>query len=320
MRGLTSEIAARLGAIPDARAWRDAPLGPFTTIGVGGKADILLTVASPVALAEALRVVAYAGVPWSILGGGSNILVADSGFAGVIVKLDEAFHYVDTPVGAAGRSVRVEAGGGLPLSRLAVHAAQAGLSGLEFACGIPGSVGGAVVMNAGAHSGSVSGVLEAVHVVSPAESGWLQAEALDWGYRRSGLPAHLVVTAARFRLSHAVSAEVLEHHRTLLGVRRRTQPRATRTFGSTFQNPPGDYAGRLLESSGLKGVRRGGAQVSTVHANFISNVGDATAGDVLGLMSMMRGTVRAKHEVVLEPEVRMLGGSFPWDQRARGAE
>lgn len=319
MRGLSPEIAARLGAIPEARTWRDAPLGPFTTMGVGGKADILLTVASPAALAEALRVVVDAGVPWSILGGGSNLLVADSGFAGVIVKLDEAFHYVEAPVGAGGRTVRVEAGGGLPLSRLAVHVAQAGLSGLEFACGIPGSVGGAVVMNAGAHSGSVSGVLEAVHVVGPADSGWLQADVLDWGYRRSGLPGDMVVTAARFRLSSAVSAEVLEHHRTLLGVRRRTQPRAMRTFGSTFRNPPGDYAGRLLESSGLKGVRRGGAQVSTVHANFISNVGDATAGDVFGLMSMMRGTVRARHAVVLEPEVRVLGGSFPWDQTAAGA-
>jgi len=309
-------MAARLGAIPDARTWRDAPLGPFTTIGVGGKADILLTAASSAALAEALRVVADAGVPWSILGGGSNLLVADSGFAGVVVKLDDAFHYVETPVGVGGRSMRVVAGGGLPLSRLAAHVAQAGLSGLEFACGIPGSVGGAVVMNAGAHSGSVSGVLEAVHVVGPTDSGWLQAELLDWGYRRSGLPGDMVVTAASFRLTRGVSAEILEHHRTLLGVRRRTQPRATRSFGSTFSNPPGDYAGRLLESCGLKGVRRGGAQVSAVHANFISNVGDATAGDVLGLMSMMRGTVRTRHEVVLDPEVRVLGGSFLWDQGA----
>ncbi len=309
-------MAARLGAIPDARTWRDAPLGPFTTIGVGGKADILLTAASSAALAEALRVVADAGVPWSALGGGSNLLVADSGFAGVVVKLDDAFHYVETPVGVGGRSVRVVAGGGLPLSRLAVYVAQAGLSGLEFACGIPGSVGGAVVMNAGAHSGSVSGVMEAVHVVGPADSGWIPAESLDWGYRRSGLFGDMVVTAASFLLVRGVTAEVLEHHRTLLGVRRRTQPRATRTFGSTFRNPPGDYAGRLLESCGLKGVRRGGAQVSGVHANFISNVGDATAGDVLGLMSMMRGTVWARHEVVLEPEVRVLGGSFLWDQGA----
>ncbi|HZK49509.1 MAG TPA: hypothetical protein VFD74_07915, partial [Thermoleophilia bacterium] len=117
---------------------------------------------------------------------------------------------------------------------------------------------------------------------------------------------------------HGRRAEILEHHRLLLGKRRKTQPRGSRTFGSTFRNPPGDYAGRLLESSGLKGVRRGGAQVSTVHANFISNLGDATTADVLALMVMMRGTVAERQGVFLEPEVRLIGADFPWGGRDGG--
>ena len=317
---MISELTPELSRITGLRLWRRAPLAPFTSIGVGGKADLLITVASVEAAAALVEVLSGSDLPWATLGAGSNLLVPDGGYRGVILKLDEDFHYVQEPEEQRAGRVRLVAGAGLSLSRLAVHAADLGLSGLEFACGIPGSVAGGVRMNAGAHSGCMADVVDALHVVSHEGRGWIDARHLEWGYRRSGLPEDAVVTAASFTLTHARRAEVLEHHRRLLATRRKTQPRGVRTFGSTFRNPPGDYAGRLLESSGLKGVRRGGAQISTVHANFISNLGDATAADVLGLMAMMRGTVAEKQDVLLEPEVRLLGACFPWERKEDGPD
>lgn len=317
--GLSADVIAALTAVPGLRPWRRAPLAPFTTIGVGGKTDLLLTAAGPEAVAEAVAVLEDAGAPWRVLGGGSNLIPADSGYRGVVLKLDEDFHYVETPVSLGGRAAQVVAGAALPLSRLAVHAADLGLSGLEFSCGIPGSVGGGVVMNAGAHGRSLADVVEAVHVVTADGSGWVDGARLDWGYRTWGLPESVVVTSVALRLTPGDRREILEHHRVLLAGRRRSQPRGARTFGSAFKNPEGDYAGRLLESCGLKGVRRGGAQVSPVHANFITNLGDATAADVLGLMTMMRGTVGERAGVLLEPEVHLLGGAFPWEHGGHGA-
>jgi UDP-N-acetylmuramate dehydrogenase len=167
-------------------------------------------------------------------------------------------------------------------------------------------------MNAGAHGSSLADVLEAVELATPAGLFWVAADELDWGYRSSNLPTGAVVTAAALSLTPASGAEILARHRTLLRVRRQTQPRGVRTFGSTFKNPPGESAGRLLESAGLKGASRGGAAVSALHANFISNSGDASSTDVLGLMTMMREAVYVKHRIFLEPEVRLVGARFPW--------
>lgn len=313
-----SDLLVALSRIDGLRPWHRAPLAPFTSVGVGGKADLLLTAADPRALSEAVDLLDSTRVPWAVLGAGSNLLVADGGFRGVILKLDDEFHFVDAPEERGG-SVRLVVGAALPLSRLAVHVADLGLSGLEFACGIPGSVGGGVFMNAGAHSSCVADVIRSLYVVSAEGRGWIDAGLLDWGYRDSGLPEGAVITMVEFTLTRGDRGEILEHHRRLLATRRKTQPRGVRTFGSTFRNPEGDYAGRLLESSGLKGVRRGGAQISTVHANFIANLGDATATDVLGLMVMMRGTVAERQSILLEPEVRLLGARFPWETPAHGA-
>lgn len=317
-RGVPSELVEALAAVPGVRPWSRAPLAPFTTIGVGGKADLLLTVATSEAVERVVGILGDGGVDWRVLGNGSNLLPADSGYCGVVLKLGEDLHYVETPQSLDGRQVRVIAGAALPLSRLAVHVADLGLSGLEFACGIPGAVGGGVVMNAGAHGRSLADVVDSVHLITEEGMGWVDGDLLEWGYRTWGLPETVVVTAASLTLVPADRQTVLDHHRTLLAARRRSQPRGARTFGSVFKNPEGEYAGRLLESSGLKGVRRGGARVSPLHANFIVNVGDATTADVLGLMSMMRGTVLERFHVALEPEVHLLGGSFPWGS-ARGA-
>lgn len=308
----------QLRAVEGARLWANAPLAPFTTIGTGGKAALLITVATTEGLAEVLTALAESGAPWICLGAGSNLLVADQGYSGVVIKLGEGFHYVEGLPTAADRRTRtgktsLTAGAGAYLARLATVVAESGLSGLEFGCGIPGSLGGGVVMNAGAHGRCLADVAEAVELTSAAGARWVPGHALEWAYRSCTLPGGSVVTAVRFELAAGDPAAILEYQRSLLRARRISQPRGVRTFGSVFKNPPGNTAGRLLEEAGLKGVHRGGAEVSSVHANFLVNLGDATTADVLALMSLMRQAVYRASGVLLEPEVKLLGANFPWD-------
>ncbi len=175
-------------------------------------------------------------------------------------------------------------------------------------------------MNAGAHGWSLAQVVEQVEVASASGVRWLSADALEWGYRFCRLPERSMVTAVRLLLTSGDRTAILDHHRSLLRTRRTTQPRAVRTFGSVFKNPPGETAGRLLEVAGLKGVRRGGAEVSTVHANFVVNLGDATTTDVLALMTLMRQGVQRTSGISLESEVRLLGASFPWESLSPDAQ
>ncbi len=319
---VTPSLIQELRNVEGARLWTNAPLAPFTTIGTGGRAGLLVTVASPGALSLVLAWVERASVPWLSLGAGSNLLVSDQGYSGVLIKLDEDFQYLEgLPERGgkrpAGDQASLTAGAGAYLSRLSAVVAEAGLSGLEFTCGIPGSVGGGVAMNAGAHGSSMGDVVEAVELVSAVGVSWEPSESLEWGYRRCELPRGSVVTAARFRLVSGDVETILLAQRTLLRTRCQTQPRGARTFGSVFKNPPGDSAGRLLDVAGLKGVRRGGAEVSTVHANFVVNLGDATTADILALMGLMRQGVHRMSGVLLEPEVKLLGASFPWDPSSR---
>lgn len=311
---VSAALVARLAAIPGLRYWRQAPLAPFTTIGVGGRAGLLLTLEDREAVAQALALLEDAGAPWTVVGSGSNLLVAEQGYPGVVLKLDGALSYVDGPYTGDGGQVRLVAGAALSLPRLATLAADRGLSGLEWACGIPGSLGGGVAMNAGAHGGSLGQAVEALEVATPKGVVCYAADEVDWAYRSCRLPAASVVTAVQLALTPDDRAAIVARHRSLLRSRRQTQPRGLRTFGSTFKNPPGESAGRLLESAGMKGVRRGGAQVSTVHANFIANVGEATAMDVLALMGMMHEAVERRTGIRLEPEVKLLGGRFPWEK------
>lgn len=312
---VSAALVARLAAIPGLRYWRQAPLAPFTTVGVGGRADLLLTLQDREAVAQALALLEEAGAAWTVVGSGSNLLVADQGYRGVVLKLDDALSYLDGPYATDGIHVRLVAGAALPLPRLATLAADDGLSGLEWACGIPGSLGGGVAMNAGAHGGNLGQAVEALEVATPGGVVCYAADEVEWGYRCCRLPAAGVVTAVQFALTPDDRQAVVARHRSLLRSRRQSQPRGVRTFGSTFKNPSGESAGRLLESAGMKGVRRGGAQVSTVHANFIGNVGDATATDVLALMGMMREAVQRRSGIALEPEVKLLGGRYPWEEK-----
>lgn len=311
-------LTQELRAVSGARLWAKAPLAPFTTITTGGKAALLVTVASPEALSSVLGIIEQEQLPWLCLGAGSNLLVADHGFPGVVVKLDDAFHYLEgLPEPAAqlpaGEEVVINVGAGAYLSRLSAVVAENGLSGLEFACGIPGSLGGATNMNAGAYGRNMVDVVEAVELTDARGSTWRANEELDWGYRFCGIPRGSVVTSARLRLTAGDAAEILQEHRSLLRKRRQAQPRGMRTFGSVFKNPPEQSAWRLLDQAGLRGVRRGGAEVSSLHANFILNVGEATTADVLALMGLMREGVFRVSGILLEPEVKLLGSPFPWE-------
>jgi len=309
---LSAELLARLRAVAELRVWPGAPLSPFTTFGSGGRAKVLLTPGDPESLVEALAILREAGMSWVVLGAGSNVLVADQGYPGAVISLGSEFAYLqeDYPHSA------LVVGAGLSLPRLAVQAADRGLSGLEFTCGIPGSVGGAVAMNAGAHGSNLEQVVTDVQIADAEGLRRVDGGELEWHYRRCGLPADAVVTAVRLELVAAERQEILIRHRTFQQARRRTQPRGVRNFGSTFKNPEGEAAGRLLEAAGLKGIRRGGAQISSVHANFVTNVDEASTRDALDLMTIMRESVWAKHRIALDPEVRLLGAVFPWQRAA----
>lgn len=312
-------LSAGLRSVVGVRLWAKAPLAPFTTIGTGGRASLLVTVRDVPALVRVLEILETAGVDWFCLGAGSNLLVADRGYKGVVVKLDESFHYVEglpLPTTTECETVVLTVGAASYLARLAALVAEAGLTGMEHACGIPGSVGGGVAMNAGAYGWCMRDVVREVEIVTASGARWVPAGDLEWGYRFCRLPQRSVVTAVRIGLVRSDCNLVLECQRGLLRQRRAKQPRSVRTFGSAFKNPLGQHAGRLVEAAGLKGVRRGGAEISTVHGNFLVNLGDATTADVLALLTLMRQGVERMSGIALEPEVKLLGASFPWDSQA----
>ncbi len=287
-------------------ARRDAPLGALTTYRVGGPAALLVDVAREddlVVVAEAARA---SGLPTLILGRGSNLLVADAGFPGIAVSLGEAFASVDID----GTAVR--AGGAAILPVVARRTAAAGLTGLEWAVGVPGSVGGGVRMNAGGHGSDISRTLASARVADLAAAAapvrTVPAAALALGYRRSALGAAEVVLAAEFALEAGDAAQAEAAVAEVVRWRREHQPGGPNA-GSVFTNPPGDSAGRLIEQAGLKGRRQGSAVVSPKHANFIQVDPGGRADDVFRLMAAVRGEVRAATGVDLQPEVRLVG--FP---------
>lgn len=321
------ELIRALRRVRGISIWTNAPLAPFTTIGIGGPAEVLVAAATPQAVAAALALLASEGLEPVVIGAGSNLLVSDAGVSGVVLKLGEALQYVEMPQEdpvliretASRFEVVVEAGAALSLPRLSAIVADWGLAGLEFACGIPGSVGGAVRMNAGAHGQELKDVLVEVQVTDQEGPRWIRASDLSFGYRSCTLPNECVVTAVRLGLVRDDPGGIRARRQHFLAWRRKHQPRGARTFGSAFRNPPGESAGRLLDQAGLKGTVRGGAQISSVHANFIVNLGEAKASDVVALMTMMREAVYVKFGVLLEPEVKALGMDFPWVRRSARA-
>jgi UDP-N-acetylmuramate dehydrogenase len=280
---------------------RDAPLAPRTAVRVGGPADLLVRPADPDALGELLRAVRELGVPLAILGGGANTLVADAGVRGVVLRLPQDLAAESTAGGI------LVLGAGAPTSRLWIRAHALGLVGMEFVAGIPGTLGGAVAMNAGTAIGEMKDVVRRVELATAEGAGFVEAARLGFAYRTCRLPAGAVITRVELALR---AGDVAESERVMQADRerrRRTQPLDRPTFGSTFRNPPGEYAGRLIEAVGLKGHRVGNATWSEVHANFVTNLGGATARDVLALLHLARARVRARFGIELEAEVRLLG-------------
>ncbi len=278
-------------------------LSRHTTMRIGGPADAL-AIPETIEQVEALVHTAKSrGVPIFILGRGSNLLVRDGGIRGLVIKLGDAF----SKLTVEGRELTVFAG--RTIVSTAHVAMKNGLAGLEFAAGIPGTVGGAVVMNAGAHGGEMKDVIRAVQVLT--SNGLIETrsvEALQFGYRTSSLrDSGDVVLGAVFRLAPGDTAEMQQKVKAWNVRRQATQPLSYPSCGSVFRNPAGDFAARLIEAAGLKGERIGGAMISELHANFIVNLGGASAADVISLMTCARARVRDEFGVELVPEVRVVG-------------
>jgi UDP-N-acetylmuramate dehydrogenase len=280
----------------------DAPLARLTTVGTGGAAAYL---ARPSTLAELERALAWAGeqrLPLAVIGLGSNLLVADDGFPGLVLRLDGELAAIHIARGEA------RCGGGASLAAVVRRATTAGLSGIEFGCAIPGTVGGAVRMNAGAYGGELKDVLVEATVVSAAGVRRGGRDELELRYRHSNVGPGEVVASATIALHPAPVDEIKATVRGMQAQRAAAQPRKARTFGSVFKNPEGGRgAGSLIESCGLKGHVIGGARISPVHANFIENTGGASSADVAALVVEARRCVRERYGVELQHEVELLG-------------
>ncbi len=285
----------------------DFPLARLTTVGTGGSAEFFARVGSGAELDTMLAWAAARGLAISVVGSGSNLLVADAGVPGLVLKLDRELARIEQ------RERRLRCGGGARLPSIAAKAAGLGLGGIEFAVNIPGTVGGAVRMNANAYGGALGGVLVWVEVHSPAGSERRAPEALGLAYRASNLRPDEVVARAEFLLEPAPSETVKARLAELRARRHAAQPKGIRTFGSTFKNPPGETAGLLLARAGAGALRFGGARFSPKHANFVENTGGASTADVLALMGAGRRLVAERFGIELEAEVQTLGRvDFPW--------
>jgi UDP-N-acetylmuramate dehydrogenase len=296
------DVRERLGRQICGRVRYGEPLAKHTSFGIGGPADVLVVPQGVTDVVAVLGICRDAGLPYLVLGGGSNLLVRDGGFRGVVLYCDGVF----TELTAEG--TRVRAGAGVRLSRLVAYCSKLALSGVESLAGIPGTVGGAVKGNAGAFGGAIADHLVAVRMVT--HEGTEEAmvrDRLQFAYRRSSLPEGCVVLEATFDLTPGDPVEIRRRVSGNLLQRNRSQPVEWRSAGSVFKNPPGDYAGRLVEKAGLKGIRIGGACISPKHGNFIINLGGATAADVLTLVELMQRRVQDEMGVELELEVRVVG-------------
>jgi UDP-N-acetylmuramate dehydrogenase len=282
-------------------------LAPYTSARIGGPADVLLSCRSADELAETIARLWELGMPYTLLGGGSNVLVSDRGVRGVVVlnrARDVRFE--------AGEQPYVRAESGAVFSNLANRAAELGFTGLEWAAAVPGTIGGAVYGNAGAFGGDVAGSLLVAELLTESGRERWNVEKMEYGYRtsilkRSGIK--VVILAAEMRLGQSTKDAVKAKVAEFVIRRRSTQPPGA-SMGSMFKNPPGDFAGRLIETAGLKGTRVGNAEISSIHANFFINHGDTKAADIRSLIELVQRTVEERFGKKLELEIEMIG---EWD-------
>lgn len=281
-----------------------APMARYTTFRVGGEADVLVNIAAPEEVAVALRAAKRAGVPVTVIGNGSNLLVRDGGVRGLVLRMS----------GACGKISREEnvvtAQGGASMHAVAAFAQSEGLSGLAEIAGIPGTIGGGVIMNAGAYGGELAQTVTKVSAIALSDGKPLsfEGDALGFGYRRSAMmDAGVVVTGVTLALAPGDPETIRARMDELTRARREKQPLEYPSAGSTFKRPVGLFAAKLIDECGLRGLRVGDAQVSEKHAGFVVNVGRATASDILRLMDEVKARVFSDTGVLLEPEVRIIG-------------
>lgn len=283
--------------------WPDEPMKKHTTFRVGGPADLLVCPKTATEIAEILKLCRAAEVPYFIIGNGSNLLVSDAGYRGVILKIFKNMNEIRID------GDRIYADAGALLSTVSRKAMEAGLAGMEFASGIPGTLGGACVMNAGAYGGEMKDILESVNVLTDqGEIRTLSVEELELGYRYSVIKDRGdIVLEAVLHLQEGDREQIAARMQELKEKRVEKQPLEYPSAGSTFKRPEGYFAGKLIQDAGLRGYRVGGAQVSEKHCGFVINTGDATAADVMELIRNVQDKVYERFQVRMEPEVKFLG-------------
>lgn len=282
-----------------------APMSAATTFKVGGPADLLIDLPSAEAAVQVLRTCREEGIPYLFIGNGSNLVFGDKGFRGAVLRLMEEEPVLQPELGEG----MLYAPAGMQLKKLCQFVRDHSLSGLEFAFGIPGTVGGAVYMNAGAYGGEMADVVQLVHCIAPdGERGFLPAAELAFGYRHTALMERdLVVIGVTLKLTPGDYDTIAATMKDLMGRRREKQPLEYPSAGSFFKRPEGYFAGKLIQDAGLKGFTVGGAQVSEKHSGFVINRGGATAADLVALRNHVQDKVFAEFGVHLEPEVRFVG-------------
>ena len=290
--------------IPEDRLFRDEPMHRHTTFRVGGRASLYVRVASSDELIQVINTAKSTSTDFFLIGNGSNLLVSDEGFDGIIIELGESM----SEINVCGNKLTCEAGA--LLGRISSVAAKNALEGLEFASGIPGTLGGGLAMNAGAYGGELATVVETVCVLDPSGMSieTYEASELNFGYRQSRIKSEgLIVILATLNLKAGDEETIRERMAEYSRRRRDKQPLEYASAGSTFKRPEGQYAGALIEAAGLKGLTVGGAEVSRKHAGFVINKGGATAKDIYELIGIVQKRVLNNSGILLEPEVIMLG-------------
>jgi UDP-N-acetylmuramate dehydrogenase len=297
-----SRAGERLAGAVSGEVRAKEPMSRHTTYRIGGPADLFIVVETLADLARVTETLAEEDVPYAIVGKGSDVLVADAGYRGAVLVLGREFrrHEID--------GEHLKAGAAVILAALVQEAFRKGLAGMAFAVGIPGTLGGALAMNAGARGDAVGSLVESVTLYVPGEGMVrLRGAEVHWGYRASGLARRGIILEGVLKARTGDPEAIRREMERNFKARKESQPLSQPSAGSVFKNPEGDSAGRLVEAAGLKGLRLGGARISRQHANFIVNEGGATAADVVGLIRKAQMTVRDVYGVELRPEIRFLG-------------
>jgi len=300
MDGILNELVAlNIGKVKE-----NEPLANHTTMKIGGPADLFIEPSSVENLKTVMTVIEKHGLPWRAIGRGSNLLVSDKGIEGAVIKLSSGMDHLEI------NETSITVGGGHSLVSLSTLISKQGLAGLEFASGIPGSVGGAVYMNAGAHGSDISKIVTKAHILfDDGKMEWLSNQEMGFSYRTSVLQKTRpgIVVEAVFDLVKGDRAAIVAQMQKNKDYRKETQPWNFPCAGSIFRNPLPNYAGKLIETAGLKGFSIGGAKISEMHGNFIVNAGGATAENVLALIQHVKDTIFSLYEVKMETEVEIIG-------------